>query len=504
MMPRSRLLVRTLLALLLIGACFAATIAPLLRDVEAAPIMQAGTTDTGIASSTATSSPAALAGANTATDTPTPGYEASLIINEVGWAGTRANANDYWVELYNPNAWDINVNKDWELDGAAGTDGKITLKGIVKAHCFMVLMRRAGTFKKLPTVRGCKAITVVDNKMHLYTTGGILSLYYKGSHQIDSANSNGGAWPAGRGGTSVNAIDRASMERSTTNEVNDGGWITFVGPPKEPEVLVYDAQNFVVKGTPGESNWAYTVTATPSPTATHYKTPTARPPTPFAHMVINEFLPRAGYDWNQDGAVDVYDEFVELKNLGPINAQLNGWRISVISPGGPSSYTISGVTLKPGERIVFYSLKTGLSLYDSGGTVRLVNNSSIVIDARSYGAVSSPDQSTCRLPDGYYWRFPCFPTPGNENSETGELPVPPPVIASQPPPCLLADIVPEPFKQAECYGFGAGVFNPAYWDDQSGFQDFPVPDVIDKDPSTDGPHCGWNAAAEPHGGLRGG
>ena len=63
--------------------------------------------------------------------------------------------------------------------------------------------------------------------------------------------------------------------------------------------------------------------------------------------------------------MDVYDEFVELKNLGPINAQLNGWRISVISPGGPSSYTISGVTLKPGERIVFYSLKTGLSLYDS-------------------------------------------------------------------------------------------------------------------------------------------
>ena len=56
-------------------------------------------------------------------------------------------------------------------------------------------------------------------------------------------------------------------------------------------------------------------------------------------------------------------------------------------------------------------------------------------------------------------------------------------MASQPPPCLLADITPA-VQAGRVLWLRAGVFNPAYWDDQSGFQDFPVPDVIDKDPST--------------------
>jgi hypothetical protein len=110
----------------------------------------------------------------------------------------------------------------------------------------------------------------------------------------------------------------------------------------------------------------------------------------------------------------------------------------------------------------------------------LTNTRGIIVDARSYGPVESPDQSHCRIPDGYYWRFPCFPTPGTENSLTGVAPVPPPVVASQQPPCLMADIVPAPFRDAECYGFGADMFNPKYWDDQSGFNEFPVMDNLSK------------------------
>jgi hypothetical protein len=94
--------------------------------------------------------------------------------------------------------------------------------------------------------------------------------------------------------------------------------------------------------------------------------------------------------------------------------------------------------------------------------------------------VHAPDESTCRLPDGFYWRLGCFPTPGNENSLTGVHPAVPPSIAVQPPPCLMADTVPAPFRQAECYPFGADIYNPAYWDKQSGFEQFPVQDAINK------------------------
>jgi hypothetical protein len=46
-------------------------------------------------------------------------------------------------------------------------------------------------------------------------------------------------------------------------------------------------------------------------------------------MVINEFLPRAGTDWNGDGAVNVYDEFIEIKNNGPMTAT---WKVEADAP----------------------------------------------------------------------------------------------------------------------------------------------------------------------------
>ena len=304
----------------------------------------------------------------------------------------------------------------------------------------------------------------------LSDTGERLYLYNASSFIVDYANTYSTTWLAG------STTNHRSMERRAVVVDSRTSWVTNTGVVRNGK----DADGNPINGTPKRQNWAFSVTLTPSPRPTIYPTRTL-PPQP--RPVINEFLPRAGFDWNQDGKVDVFDEFVEVKNLGPVAAQLNGWKIDVISPGGPSSYSLSGITLQPDQRMLFYGLKSHLSLYDSGGTVRLINSRGIVVDARSYDAVASPNQSICRIPDGYYWRFPCFPTPGLENSLTGTIPVPPPVIASQPPPCLLADTVPDPFKLAECYGYGQDVYNPAYWDDQSGFNSFPVPDVIDKNNS---------------------
>ena len=156
-----------------------------------------------------------------------------------------------------------------------------------------------------------------------------------------------------------------------------------------------------MKGTPGERNWAATVTATPSPVPTRFKTPTPRPPTPFAHMVINEFLPWAGTDWNQDRVIDVYDEFIEVKNLGPIDVDIRGWKLDNISSVGSSAFILPSKILKPDDRAIFYASLSRISLHDSGGTVRLTNTRGIVIDARSYGPVADPDETHCRIPDGF-------------------------------------------------------------------------------------------------------
>ena len=60
---------------------------------------------------------------------------------------------------------------------------------------------------------------------------------------------------------------------------------------------------------------------------------------------------------------------------------------------------------------------------------------------------------------------PASPHPGNENALTGVAPAPAPILLSAPPPCLLADTVPAPFREAECNGFGSDMYDRTYWDE---------------------------------------
>lgn len=63
---------------------------------------------------------------------------------------------------------------------------------------------------------------------------------------------------------------------------------------------------------------------------------------------------------------------------------------------------------------------------------------------------------------------------------TGTAAAPPPKAALEPPPCLLADTVPDAFRQAECEPFGADIWNGQYWDDQAGQSEIPVQDIYSK------------------------
>ena len=266
------------------------------------------------------------------------------------------------------------------------------------------------------------------------------------------------------------------MERSVIATDSNFVWVTY-DASKDTGIKAKDASSNEIKGTPGRGN-AQTGVA---PTATPSNTPRAGSGsgsgsgssgssggtvlTPL--LGISEFLPRPGHDYNNDGLVDVFDEFIEIINAGKINVNLGDYRLDDEQNLGSPSYSLPSITLKPGERAVFYASETGVLLSDAGDTVRLLRGSSTVVDAYTYGVVRYPDQAWCRIPDRLgYWNKPCFPTPGNPNALAGTFPLPPGYPSSyRAPLCLLPDTTPEQFVYAECEAGGDEIWNRKYWDE---------------------------------------
>ena len=396
----------------------------------------------------------------TNTLTPTPVIVRSVVINEVAWAGTRANANDEWIELYNPGTVDADIS-GWKLVGNAFS---ITFP----KDTFIPASDRYFLIERTEDVTSVQS-DLVFTDLVLSNSNERLYLYDGSDNIIDSANSNGGLWPAG------NASDNSSMQRSVIAADSDFVWVTYDITKDLVANYAYDFNGNVIRGTPGRGNLPINVTTTPTPTPRS----TARPANTSAVVVlqpvigISEFLPRPGFDWNNDGVVDVFDEFIEIINAGRIDINLGAYRLDDEQGQGSNLYNLPSITLKPDERAVFYASETGILLSDAGDTVRLLRGNTVV-DAYTYPVVRYPDQSWCRIPDRLgYWNDPCFPTPNNPNALTGTVPQHPiPVTGYRPPVCLLPDTTPDEFIYAECEVGGNGIWSRQFWDGENASRRF--------------------------------
>ncbi|MEO8355973.1 MAG: lamin tail domain-containing protein [Chloroflexota bacterium] len=500
--------------------------------------------------------PASTSTENTVTYAPVAPL--TVIINEVAWAGTSSStSNDEWIELYNPSSSDVNIT-GWQLYGDDNTVNKvgspsITLSGTIPAREYFLLERDE------------LATDVAANQ--LYTAGDLLNtgerLYLKDSsgNIIDTANLDGGAWPAGTAAsTAITTPAYASMERvGTSNQ-----WVTYAGTVP----VAHDRNGGDIKGTPGKANWISTTTITtiisdaPDPslvngnvvvsvtvlggtstptgtvaitgantnctitlvngagsctvrftsagtktltatysgdvshpvssdTETHQVSNTTLPPPtrvvtplpPPALVVINEFVPRPGHDWNLDGVVNVEDEYVELLNHGVVDVNLGGYSLDDEVNIGSAPYRLPAVVIRPGERIVFYGSETGLLLGDGGDGVRLLKPNGQLMDAYNYFIVGYPDQSYCRLPDNGGaddWNKNCFPTPGLQNSLGGTIS--PPRGGAVELFCPIADTLPDEFAWAECEPYGHNIWRAAFWDRTGWYDEQYLPETNGKWP----------------------
>lgn len=384
----------------------------------------------------------------------------SIIFNEIAWSGTAASAEDEWIELYNPSAAEITIT-GWKIRknscGVSGTDYIVLSGKIAKEGYF--LLERGNTASDNTTVFDVTAnqIYLASSTPMLSNSGETLYLCDNVGNFIDTANQEGfgdssNPWPKGSATTNY-----PSMERTSITVEKDSSWATNNGITKNGK----NAIGGLIYGTPGKKN---STGITPTPTVV--PTPTTASVIIDPRPIINEILPRPGFDWNQDGKVDVFDEFIEIKNLTAIDMKLDGWKLDKVGSG---TYELPDVTLKPGQRIVFYGLETNILLSDGGETVRLISPGGKIYDAYTYAIARAEDQSFCRLPDGNVyngWFEDCTPTPNLPNTREGVVPSMPDE-GYESPVCQLPDTLPADFLFAECRGYGANIWDSDYWDQPS-------------------------------------
>jgi len=385
-----------------------------------------------------------------AVHTPTPTLTASLtvLINEVAWAGTNdginASVNDEWIELYNHGSVDIDLT-GWRLKATDGAPD-IALSGIITAGGYYLLERSDDD-----TISDIAADLIYSGALE--DGGEYLELFSSSGNIVDTANKAGGAWPSGS-----KSPNYGSMERAGIVEDSASAWLTHAGTGNG-----LDADGEQINGTPRQPNWSFNVTATPSPVPTRTPIqPSATPtPFPFQSVVLNEVLPRPGYDWNEDGVVNAHDEYIEIINRGSAPFNLEGWQLDDEYELDSTPYTLPNVELAAGQRIAIFGYTSHIALSDGGDTVRLLKNNGQIADVITYTVIKAADQSWCRYPEDSYWRTDCFPTPNDENSlqgrSVGILP------AYTRPACSVPDTVPEIISFVECGDLGININDADFW-----------------------------------------
>lgn len=322
----------------------------------------------------------------TPTITPTPTSTAtpvtSIIINEIAWAGTIGNYNDEWIELHNFSHETINLD-GWQLIAVDGTPS-IYLSGSIPPGGYFLLERTDDS-----TIVDILADQIYSGS--LSNNGETLHLIEPTGIIVDIVN----GWTAG------DAAKRRSMERVGNRPDGTPFWATNNGYTHNG----FDVDGYEIWGTPRQRN------------SIEFPTPTPTLIPEGALILINEFLPKPKFDWNGDRKFNSGDEFIELINAGKVGINLKGW---LLDDHGENSkpYEIQNILLNPGEILVLFRSKTGISLSDRGDGVRLYQPDKTLVDEKEYNYAKDVNISWCRTPDGIgEFSYPCWPTPGKINAK---------------------------------------------------------------------------------------
>ncbi len=266
---------------------------------------------------------ALLQHASPATSSPAARMLASprdVVINEVAWMGTQAFATDEWVELKNNKSVPIALS-GWTLTNTTGIN--VTLSGVIPASGYFLLERSDDN-----TIGDISADQFFINGLS-NTTPDYLVLCDDTGATVDTANGDGGTWPAGTASPSYKSMERINPAAVDT----DANWAANDGVTRNG----LDANGDPINGTPKQPN-----------SASLYSS--------LKHVLIT-----AVHDYGYDG---VNDEAVQLTNVGAETVSLLNWRLT---EGNADGVTLPALSLTPGQRV--WAAKKAASFYTSFGSL---------------------------------------------------------------------------------------------------------------------------------------
>jgi parallel beta-helix repeat protein len=177
---------------------------------------------------------------------PPPPFSATVVINEVAWAGTRAQSTDEWLELLNTTSSPVDVT-GWRVVSSDSEGPEITLSGTLSAGGFYLVERTDDLATTAPAQLTASFGNGLSN-----TACETLYLYNAENAVVDQTTCKGdGSWPAGAASPTYISMERIVSAAAGSEENN---WANN-------NLVKYnnkDAGNNWINGTPGTANSAAT------------------------------------------------------------------------------------------------------------------------------------------------------------------------------------------------------------------------------------------------------
>lgn len=302
-----------------------------------------------------------------------------LVINEIKVSGVSGQSTDEFVELFNPTTGIISLT-GWQLVKRTSTGTESELVGdlgavtLLPQHYLLITHPTGYLGEPDPDLVYSTGNSIADNNTVI--------LKDAGGQAIDLVGF--GTAQTYEGAAASNPGSAKSIERSVVGSDTD-----------------HNANDFIIRETPTPSNSLAIVSVLDEEPA----------PVVYSNEIrISELFP------NPMGTDD--GEFIEVTNVSGESVVVTGWQLG---DGSTRRHTISELVIPAHGYYSFPKSATGISLNNTGDTVRLYWPEGTMVDERTY--VATNEGQSFALVNGM-WQWTDAVTPGLAN----EL-----LIANEPP-----------------------------------------------------------------------